>query len=72
MKLHLSATLELGGRHPVLRLEDGQTIQLSREEAAGWAEGERLALRVLPEEQDVLDQQELGRVLLNELIKTDD
>ena len=71
MDLHLSATVELDGRHLVLKLEDGQGIRLSRDAAPSLAEGEKISLRVLPEAQDALDRQDLARSLLNELMKAD-
>ena len=72
MDIHLPAVIELDGRHLLVRLEDGQSLRLSREDAAGLAEGDRVVVQVLPEEQDTLGRQELARALLAELMKADD
>jgi len=57
----------------VLTLDDGQTLQIPREELAPTAEpGTAFVLQVLPADEAALEKDELARTLLNQILEHDE
>jgi hypothetical protein len=71
MLIRLHATLaRFEGRKAVLRLEDGQELTLSREDAAGEV-GEEYVLQAMPAAEAALGQEEFARTLLNQILQNE-
>jgi len=69
MLVQKHATLQrFEGKQAVLQLENGQEIEVLKEELGNGKEGDRFTLRILPEEEALLDQESLARTLLNQIL----
>lgn len=70
MLTYKQATLDhYEGKQAILRLENGQDLRLLREEVEPAAIGTTFRIQVLPEVEAQLTQEELARVLLNQILR---
>jgi len=70
MLVQKQATLErLEGKQAVLQLENGQELTIAKEELGSVQLGDRFSVRILPEQEALLDQEALARTLLNQILE---
>ena len=74
MIVRKNATLErYQGKQAVLKLENGDELHIPREELAPTAEiNQNFVIQILPADEAKLEQDALARVLLNQILESDE
>ena len=69
MIIRKPATLErFEGKQAILQLENGQQLSLSKEELGTVVQGEKFVIQIMPANEAKIAQDELARVLLNQIL----